>query len=556
MAFLDADEIYKRLRQVKAFRQLKPEAVKQMAAMVEVRVYSPGETVYRLGQMANNLYIIESGEVAFRELDRLGRARDVGQIGPGEVFGAQAILLGEIYDRTAIATQQTTLLVLDRPALTRILNDHPYIRRPLLNEARVRRRWGRVTFPSQAQDEFVLIYARPHWVVLLSKLTWPLLFMGLVIALSAVLAVVFSSTILGALVVGFTLLALTIVVLVYSYWDWWFDTYIVTNQRVISMLRRPFLQEKLTEARIGKIQNTTITFPNLWAQLLGWSNVRIATAGGPPIVLPRIANGPRVHAVINELVAENRQRAALQELQQREAYIEARLKGTAPASGGGVSTASGPTSVRPVERPPTLVRLLTFFVPHLRETSGTTITYRKHWILLFQATWFYLLLFFALAVLAVVGPALAQWRPLDPISLALAAVEIVVFGRLLWLYEDWRNDLYLLTDTAVVDIERSPLYLREEAKQAGLDAIQDVSYVIPHPLAEFLDYGNILIQTAGPLGKVTWDHIANPREVRREINDRINEFQRRRQAMQQQAVDDSLVLWFRTHDKIQGSGKP
>ena len=69
------------------------------------------------------------------------------------------------------------------------------------------------------------------------------------------------------------------------------------------------------EARIGKIQNTTISFPNLWARLLGWSNVRIATAGGPPIVLPRIANGPRVHAVINELVAENRQRAALQELQ-------------------------------------------------------------------------------------------------------------------------------------------------------------------------------------------------------------------------------------------------
>ena len=551
MAFLDQDEILKRLSQVKALQQLKPEALKQMAAMVEVRVYAPGETIYRLGQIANNLYIIESGEVAFRELDRLGRPRDVGQIGPGEVFGAQAILRGEIYDRTAIAAQETTLLTLDRAALTRILNDHPYITRPLLREAHVRRRWGRVTFPSQANDEFVLVYARPHWIVLLSKLTWPLLFMGVVIAISAVLAVVFSSAILGALVIGFSLLAVAIVLLVYSYWDWWFDTYIVTNQRVISMLRRPFIQEQLTEARIGKIQNTTITFPNLWARLLGWSNVRIAMAGGPPILLPRIANGPRVHAVINELVAENRQRAALQELQAREAYIESRLKGT-PTTTSSV-TATGQTTLRRADRRPSLVRALTFFIPHLREVNEKTITYRKHWILLFQATWFYLLVFFVVALLLVVSPLLGGWRPLDPISLGLMALEVVIFGRLLWLYEDWRNDLYLLTDTAVVDIERSPLYLREEAKQAGLDAIQDVSYVIPHPLAEFLDYGNILIQTAGPLGKVTWDHIANPREVRREINDRINEFQRRRAEAQQKAVDDSLVLWFRTHDKIQGN---
>lgn len=310
------------------------------------------------------------------------------------------------------------------------------------------------------------------------------------------------------------------------------------------------------EARIGKIQNTTISFPNLWARLLGWSNVRIATAGGPPIVLPRIANGPRVHAVINELVAENRQRAAVQELQAREAYIEARLRGTptAPPTSGGSAAAS--QAAPPRVEPPPFMRALTFFIPVLREVNGPIITYRKHWILLFQQTWFYMLVFFVVALVGVVSPILKVWSPFDPISVGLVMLEIVLFARLLWLYEDWRNDLYLLTDTAVVDIERLPLYLREEAKQAGLDAIQDVSYVIPHPLAEFLDYGNILIQTAGPLGKVTWDHISNPREVRREINDRISEFQRRRGESQQRAMDDSLVLWFRTHDKLQGSGKP
>ncbi|MCW5852006.1 MAG: cyclic nucleotide-binding domain-containing protein, partial [Anaerolineae bacterium] len=509
MAFLDQDEILNRLSQVKSLRQLNPAGLKQMAAVMEVRVYAEGETIYRLGQIANNLYIIESGEVAFRELDRLGRQRDVGQLGLSEVFGAQAILLGGIYDRTAIATQQTTLLVLDRPALTRILNDHPYISRPLLREAHVRRRWGRVTFPSQANDEFVLIYARPHWSVLLIKLAWPLLFMGVVIAFSTVLAVALASAVLGALVIGFSLLAVAIVLLVYSYWDWWFDTYIVTNQRVISMLRRPFIQEQLMEARIGKIQNTTISFPNLWARLFGWSNVRIATAGGPPIVLPRIANGPRVHAVINELVAENRQRAALQELQNREAYIEARLRGTPTTSASGGGAGASQATTRQPAPSPSLMRALGFFIPVLREVNGTIITYRKHWILLFQQTWFYMLLFFVVALILVVGPLLKVWAPFDPISVGLIMLAIVLFARLLWLYEDWRNDLYLLTDSAVVDIERLPLYLREEAKQAGLDAIQDVSYIIPHPLAEFLDYGNILIQTAGPLGKVTWDHISN-----------------------------------------------
>ena len=62
---------------------------------------------------------------------------------------------------------------------------------------------------------------------------------------------------------------------------------------------------------------------------------------------------------------------------------------------------------------------------------------------------------------------------------------------------------------------RLPLYLHETSTQAGLDAIQDVSYTIPNPFAEMFNYGDILIQTAGPQGELKWRNVPDPREVRR-----------------------------------------
>ena len=53
MALLTPEAIYERLRQVRAFRRVPEDVLRRLADEVQVQVVNPGETIYRLGQQAN-----------------------------------------------------------------------------------------------------------------------------------------------------------------------------------------------------------------------------------------------------------------------------------------------------------------------------------------------------------------------------------------------------------------------------------------------------------------------------------------------------------------------
>lgn len=551
MALLTPDEIVRRLKRMPAFRRVAEPALRLIADLIEIQYANQGETLYRVGQPANKLYIVESGLVNFEELNRFGARRTVGRVGPGEVFGIQAFLRGIPYDQTAIVAEPVTLFALDREALERLMNEHPYVRRQLDIQMRRRRQLWRSTFHSQGQDEVVLVYARPHWIVLFQKIAGALIFLFAAIVISAGLALFFQQTIFAGLLISFSVIALALIVLVWSYWDWWFDAYIVTNQRVISLLRRPYIQERLIEAPIARIQNISYDFPSLSSRLLGWSDVSISTAGGKPIVFPKIADGPYIHAVIAELVAELRASAAVQQLEARMTEIERLLRDEPAAPAGGSSAPpSGPVVTNPLLE--AVVRFLDYFYPRQRFMEENNIVYRKHWSILVRRTIWLLIPLILVGLLMFMGVLSGAWAILDPLEFILAGFFIVIFGGLLWQYEDWRNDLYILTESAVIDLDRKPLYLGETAKQAGYDAIQDVSYEIPNIIAETLGYGNVLIQTAGQQGQMTWDHVSNPRQVRLEINERITQFRDRREKRQLRDRDQDLVRWFKKHAQVKG----
>ena len=508
------------------------------------------------------MYIVESGLILLQERTHLDKSRDAGRAGPGSVLGLEAVAparpgagqpkASQPYTQTALVAEPTTVFALNRQAIDELLTVYPGLRGRLNKYRRQQQRLDRLNLPSRLDDEVILVYARPHWTVLLTNLIWPLLILLGVIIASAVLVVALRDVLFGVALIVFSLMAFALVAVAYSFSDWWFDTYIVTNQRVISMIRRPFIREELKEAPIGKIQNTSLVFPDFTSHYLGWSNIDINTAGGPPITFKRIARGPYVNAVIQELVAQLKQRSGIQAKEARQRHIEDRLRG--------VPSTSPPASATPTPQPARPPSLFSYLIPQLRveqqDGQGTTITYRKHWIMLLRGALFWLLLgavFFALTVGGVATGILIR-TPLLFAPLGLALVGI--FFCLWWVYEDWRNDLYVLTPSAVRDLERTPLYLREKSTQAGLDAIQDVSYIMPNPIAKMFNYGNLLIQTAGPQGQLTWDHVPDPPEVRRELNDRIAEFQRRRAERARQEVDDNIQEWLFSERKVQGGPTP
>jgi uncharacterized membrane protein YdbT with pleckstrin-like domain len=133
---------------------------------------------------------------------------------------------------------------------------------------------------------------------------------------------------------------------------------------------------------------------------------------------------------------------------------------------------------------------------------------------------------------------------------------IVVVLRLWWLVEDWRNDLYIVTDHLIIDVEKRPLSIREERREATLDRIVNLSLQQQGFLASILNYGDVLIQTAGATGDFTFDGVSNPAAVQREIFRRLEDYndeQRRRERAQRKA---ELSTWFQVYHEINQGEEP
>ena len=112
---------------------------------------------------------------------------------------------------------------------------------------------------------------------------------------------------------------------------------------------------------------------------------------------------------------------------------------------------------------------------------------------------------------------------------------------LLWTIEDWRNDVYILTNDSIVDEEREPLGFDVHTRRAPLTTIQDISYQIPNMLYTLLDVGHVVIETASQEGKLTFDFVHHPREVSFHIYQRIRDLEEEERVRQQARLDESIL---------------
>lgn len=73
--------------------------------------HQPGAQIFREGEPGNCAYVIERGAVEISSL-RQGRKISISQLGEGELFGEMALIDGEMRTGTAVATEETVLVVI------------------------------------------------------------------------------------------------------------------------------------------------------------------------------------------------------------------------------------------------------------------------------------------------------------------------------------------------------------------------------------------------------------------------------------------------------------
>lgn len=530
---------------------LPDEALGALLPHVYSERYAADDYVFRQGDPPRNFYLIHAGEfeVLYQESPDVEPAR-INLLYPGDFFGDVALYDLQPHQVTIRALTDSELLYFGRDVFFALFDRYPQFERHLASLAAGIEARTAVSFDGQRPDEVVLYYGRRHWISLLRRMGRVIFLMLVWSSFLALAAFLFPDNPDAqgtAVIVLLIALIIPVAIAAWELLDWYNDYFIVTNERVIQIEKVIGFSSYRYETPLPKIQNVNVAQRTPLGELLGYGKLVVATAaqaeGSGTLVLNYMADASRVaKLIIYELNREQGSADHQRREQKRRALRRALgLEESEEPPLEGPTSESPPTGDAVARMGVALGRILGYLKPITREQHGSTIIWRKHWlVLLMTSTPAYLLLL--LLVGGAVGslfwgagalPAIAL-----PLILGLFLIDIL---WLAWLYADWRNDLYILTHDAILDEEKNPLGFNREVRRAPLETIQDIRYVQTNPLMVLFNVGNVLIQTAGQQGEFTFDWVRDPRGVQLDIFQYIQGRQESRRQEEAEKINAELL---------------
>lgn len=86
-----------------------------------------------------------------------------------------------------------------------------------------------------------------------------------------------------------------------------------------------------------------------------------------------------------------------------------------------------------------------------------------------------------------------------------------IFSFLLWI--DYSFDVWIITNERIVNIEQKGLFVRH-ISELNFSRVQDVTATVEGLLPTVLNYGDVLVQTAGEEKRFTFRQVADPYHVK------------------------------------------
>ncbi len=113
------------LADVELFEHLGDDDRANLARVIDVRRLAAGDTLFRVGEPGESLYVVRAGEIELFIKDTAGQRIPLAIVGAGEVFGELALLDRSPRTATAIALAEAELLELDRDDLLLLFGTSP-----------------------------------------------------------------------------------------------------------------------------------------------------------------------------------------------------------------------------------------------------------------------------------------------------------------------------------------------------------------------------------------------------------------------------------------------
>ena len=537
------------LAELPMFVDLSDAALDAIARITKEYAFDNDAVIAYQRDVANRLYIVKEGRLFARTIDNNGITRDTFAYNPGDYFDEMWLFVTGVHPATikGAASNGGRLYVIEGLDFVQLLKQFPAIidglapreegdnHFGLRDEAWIEaqklklrpRRTSTSAGGAMLPDERLELFTRRSWWFLLGRLVLP--FIMIVVAAAILVAMPSNTGLERTAKIGLPILMTLAgsIVFLLRLIDFRADYFIVTNKHLTHHefeLRR--FRIHLVKVPIPQVQTVEILKPSFLATLFNIGTARVTTAAVAGVVLfDNIDNPIAVKKVLERLTVQYKSLESAQTQAVMRQSIEKHF-GMNP-------------QLTPTEEAAPAVPIRTTnhgFLAGIRKrfgwrvVDGNTITYRKSFFILLREVGLPLLGYLVLGIGVWVGLNLnlTPWV-LAGIIILLGIANTIWF---IWQLENWRNDIFVLSDRFVLDVDRKPFGFGESRKQAAITNIQNVDASRPGFLPTIFNYGFVSIDTAGSQSDIVFDYVPNPELIQSDIFQRIDE-SRRQQRIQE-----------------------
>lgn len=530
------------LAKLPIFADLSEAGLDAVARITKEYTFDEGAVIMYQRDIANKLYIVKEGRLFARSIDNNGIPRETKSFFPGDTFREEWLLVPGVHTATVKGAEAGRLYVIEGPEFVQLLRSFPSIIDDLapredddvhygLGQAawieaqklKLKQQVRSSSVGALLPDENLEYFTRRSRWFLLGTLLPP----TLLVLFAAVLFILIPSAsrferVIEIALPGF-LAIIGMIIFTLRLIDFREDYFIITNRHLTHHefeLRR--FRIHLVKIPIGQIQTVEVLKPSLMATLFNIGSARVTTAAlAGNILFDNIDDPTEVKNILRRLTGQYRELESAQTQAVMRQSIEQHF-GMEPQLTPTGDIESEPVAVIAPKNPPLWALRRRF---GWRVIEGDTVTYRKSLFVLMKVVALPVLGFVGLGLLAGVGLQL-DIIPWILISL-LTILGFANFIWFIWQVENWRNDIFQLTDRFVLDVDRKPFGFGESRKQAAIDNIQNVDATRPGLLPTLFNYGFVSIDTAGSKSDIVFDYVPHPELIQGDIFQRIDETQRR-----------------------------
>ncbi|NWF64152.1 MAG: cyclic nucleotide-binding domain-containing protein [Chloroflexi bacterium] len=496
-----------------------------IAPRLQEKSIPAGTVVFKRGDKPDGFYMIYQGRVKVTLPDSEKGERQIAILYRADYFGEEALFENRDRSATITAVDECLLLFLSRQDFEALFKRYENLK-PNFQVAIKSRKLARSTnFKWLGKNEVIYFIARRHKIRLFQALVAP--FFSLLGCLALILfGISLDSFILPT--VGSTL---AVGVLLWGIWsaiDWSNDYYIVTNQRVIWLEKVIGVHDSREEAPLGTILSVGVETDAL-GRILKYGNVIVRTFVGK-LEFEYVDHPQQAADMIREYWERTKAITTRSQMDVMKDTIKQKL-GLPVEKRKEVELAPVvPVNEEKVLHMPLWLLALQNLM-QLRIEDAGKVTYRKHWLVLLRQAWRPLGLFF-------LGSAFLVWRifriatlpeltflrvnaagsysPDFPIILILL-LFIPIGGWLWYEFEDWKNDIFRVTNDEIFDIDKKP-FGSEEKRTAQIENILSTSYKREGIIEFLFNYGTVYISVGGT--QMAFEDVMDPAAVQADINRR------------------------------------